>query len=317
MKVSERILVTGAAGFIGAALCRSLMRSGYLVDGIDSLNDYYSVSLKRDRLSGLMRDPRFTFTEADIADSSSLQDRGYWTVVHLAAQAGVRYSLENPNAYLHSNLIGFHNVVEFVRRAGIPRFVYASSSSVYGNQAGELVEPHPGQPQSLYAATKRSNELVASTYSHLYGINTIGLRFFTVYGPWGRPDMAPMLFTRAMLAGDPIRLFNHGSLYRDFTYIDDIVEGMECVLRQPIVKSANHIFNIGRGEKMALGEFVRILSEELGISPIIEMAGMQPGDVYSTHADITALRCYAHYSPKISLKEGIHEFVQWYKRYYR
>ena len=315
--MAERILVTGAAGFIGAALCRRLLSEGYQVDGVDSLNDYYDVGLKQDRLRTMAGDPGFSFEKVDLAESGALVNHGYRTVIHLAAQAGVRYSMENPDAYLESNLIGFHNVMEFVRKNNIRRFVYASSSSVYGNQPGELVEPHPGQPQSLYAATKRSNELVASTYSHLYGINTIGLRFFTVYGPWGRPDMAPMLFTKAMLAGKPIKLFNSGSLYRDFTYIDDIVEGINRVIEKPVMKTESRIFNIGRGEKMALGEFVRILTEELGVQPIIELEGMQPGDVYSTHADTTALRCYAGYSPKVSLAEGVREFVGWYKSYYK
>ena len=312
----ERILVTGAAGFIGAALCRRLLDEGYLVDGIDNLNDYYDVSLKEDRLKTLREDPRFVFKQGDLADSTVLEQKGYTTVVHLAAQAGVRYSLENPDAYLESNLVGFHNVIEFVRKSGIRRLIYASSSSVYGNQPGLLVEPHPGQPQSLYAATKRCNEMVASTYSHLYGINTVGLRFFTVYGPWGRPDMAPMLFSKAMLAGEPIKLFNSGNLFRDFTYIDDIVEGIKRVIEKPTEDRANRVFNIGRGEKMALGDFVRILSEELEVQPIIELAEMQPGDVYSTHADTTALQCYVDYSPQVSLREGIREFVRWYESYY-
>lgn len=314
--MADRILVTGAAGFIGAALCRKLLDKGYLVDGIDNLNDYYDVSLKQDRLKTLRKDPRFTFKRGDLADPTALKDKGYTTVVHLAAQAGVRYSLENPDAYLQSNLVGFHNVIEFARKSGIPRLVYASSSSVYGNQPGVLVEPHVQPPQSLYAATKRSNELVASTYSHLHGLNTIGLRFFTVYGPWGRPDMAPMLFSKAMLAGEPIKLFNSGSLFRDFTYIDDIVEGIQRVIEKPVVEKQDRVFNIGRGEKMALGDFVRILSEELGVQPIIELAEMQPGDVYSTHADTTALQCHVGYAPKVSLQEGIREFVRWYKEYY-
>ena len=313
--MAERILVTGAAGFIGAALCRRLLDAGYLVDGLDSLNNYYEVSLKEDRLKQLKKDPRFIFLHQDLS-SQPIVNEGYSTVVHLAAQAGVRYSIEEPTAYAESNLLGFHNILEFTRKSGTKRLIYASSSSVYGNQSGILVEPHVQPPQSYYAATKRCNELMAGSYSHIYGLNTIGLRFFTVYGPWGRPDMAPMLFTKAILAGEPIKVFNSGSLWRDFTYIGDIVEGIQRILEKPIEEGEGRVFNIGRGEKVALGDFIRVLSKELGVQPVLEFTGMQQGDVVSTHADTTALRLHTGYSPKVSLDEGIQEFVRWYKGYY-
>ncbi len=320
-----KILVTGAAGFIGMHVIERLLENGYAVTGVDNLNDYYEVALKEARLARLTGNSRFNFYRLDIADTKALMDvfagEQPERVIHLAAQAGVRYSLECPEAYVSSNLVGFSHVLEACRHHGVQHLLYASSSSVYGaNKKSPFSESDfVDRPVSFYAATKKANELMAYSYAHLYGFPCTGLRFFTVYGPWGRPDMAYFSFTRDILAGKPIRIFNHGNMVRDFTYIDDIVDGVLCALETPPgedVDGARHtVMNIGNDHPVRLGDFVDTLESLLGVRAIREMCGMQPGDVVSTHADITALRALG-YHPETSIADGLAAFVDWYRRHY-
>ena len=323
-----KILVTGAAGFIGAAVSNALARRGEQVLGIDNLNDYYSPALKQARLDLLKNFENFAFKKMDLADSSAIRSlfaaEKIDAVVHLGAQAGVRYSLENPQAYIDSNITGTLNILESCRHYPVQHLVYASSSSVYGDNAKIpfSVEDRTDNPVSLYAATKKSNELMVSSYTHLFGIPATGLRFFTVYGPWGRPDMAPMLFAKSILEGKPIRVFNHGNMRRDFTYIDDIVEGVVNCLNPDFQDSRiSRIFNIGRGEPVDLMRFIEILDAELRrgrpkCMPLqMEFLPMQPGDVPATWADTTALEKATGYRPKTSLEEGIKHFAKWHLEY--
>src|SRR5512145_589922 len=314
-----KVLVTGAAGFIGMHCAKRLLARGDEVVGIDNLSPYYSVQLKKDRLAELQH-PKFEFTQLDIADADSLQ-KIFGTakpeaVLHLAAQAGVRYSLENPGAYIQTNLVGFANVLECCRRHPPDHLVYASSSSVYGANSelpwseGQNVD----RPVSLYAATKKSNELLAHVYSHLFGLNTTGLRYFTVYGPWGRPDMSAFLFAQAILQGKPIQVFNHGDMQRDFTYIDDIVEGTLRVLDQPV---RNAVYNIGNHQPVGLLDYIAALERAFGKEAKLEMKPMQPGDVKATYADTSALRAAVGFAPSTPLETGLQRFASWYRQYYK
>lgn len=329
-----RILVTGAAGFIGYHLCRRLLDAGHEVVGIDSLNDYYDVRLKHARLSEFGIEatdfiyganyfsaifPAFRFRKLQLEDRGSLErlfaEGCFDRVVNLAAQAGVRYSLENPYAYVDSNVFGFVDLLECCHRHAVKHVLYASSSSVYGGNTKVPFseEDAVNHPVSLYAATKRSDELIAEVYARLYGLPLTGLRFFTVYGPWGRPDMAPMLFSRAILAGEPIRLFNGGDMQRDFTYVDDIVEGIMRLLDQPPSgKIPTEIYNIGCGRPMPLMEFVHTLEKALGRKAQLDLQPMQPGDVPRTWADTSKLQRKIRFHPRVPLRTGIGHFVQWY-----
>ena len=317
-----RILVTGAAGFIGADLSQKLVQAGHEVVGLDNVNDYYDVQLKRDRLTNLEGLENFIFTEFDICDSNQLnelfRENQFDRVVHLAAQAGVRYSLEKPQVYIDSNLVGFGNILEACRNYGNLPLIYASSSSVYGaNRSYPFHESdRVDNPISLYAATKKANELMAHSYSSLYGISTIGLRFFTVYGPWGRPDMAPMRFAKRMLAGEPIPVYNNGDMIRDFTYIDDIIEGVLRVIEKEMLPSYD-IYNIGRGQPVPLMEFVEALEKHLEVEADIHYLPMQDGDVPRTMADITKLERDFGYAPCVNIDEGVRHFASWYKNYCR
>jgi UDP-glucuronate 4-epimerase len=314
-----KVLVTGVAGFIGMHCAKRLLARGDEVVGIDNLSPYYSVQLKKDRLAQIGQ-PKFRFTELDISDSERLArlfekhkpDR----VLHLAAQASVRYSLENPGAYVQANLVGFANLLECCRRNAPGHLVYASSSSVYGAnpQLPWSESQNVDQPVSLYAATKKSNELLAHTYSHLFGLNTTGLRYFTVYGPWGRPDMSPFLFAQAILRGTPIQVFNHGDMQRDFTYIDDIVEGTLRVLDRP---ARNALYNIGNHQPVALLDYIAALERAFGRKAKLEMRPMQPGDVKATYADTSALRAAVGFAPSTPLETGLGRFAQWYREYYK
>lgn len=325
--ISGRVLVTGAAGFIGMHAARALLASGAAVTGIDNFDPYYDVSLKRARLAELAGDPRFTFAEVDLADpaaSAALFERGgFDRVVHLAAQPGVRHSLEHPEAYVRNNLVAFGRVLEGCRRHGVGHLVFASSSSVYGaNHTLPFSEDQRiDHPVSLYAATKCANELMAYSYSHLYALPATGLRFFTVYGPWGRPDQAPMLFTRAILAGEPIRLFNAGRMQRDFTYVDDIVEGLVRVTARVPARDGDSapfaIYNIGNHRAVELGTFVETLERLLGRKAVRTLLPMQPGDVPATFASIDRLREATGFAPTTSLDDGLARFVAWYRDYYR
>ena len=328
MNVGKRnVLVTGAAGFIGMHVAARLLDDGVAVVGVDNLDPYYDVSLKEARLARLSAHPRFTFAQVDLADAGAARvlfgEGGFTDVIHLAAQPGVRHSLANPGAYMVNNLVAFGHVVEGCRHAHIAHLVYASSSSVYGkNHALPFSEDqNVDHPVSLYAATKRANELIAHSYSHLYGLPATGLRFFTVYGPWGRPDMAPMLFTKAILAGEPIRVFNNGKLRRDFTYIDDIVEGVVRVLdRRPAADAdgAPHaIYNIGNHEAVELEAFIATLAGILGRAAIKEYAPMQPGDVPATYAAIDRLSALTGFRPSTPLAQGLAKFVDWYRDYFK
>lgn len=331
-----KILVTGAAGFIGSQLSRRLLARGDQVTGVDNLNDYYDVSLKRARLAMLAKEPGFAFLQLDIADRAAL-DRvlaaaGFDCVVNLAAQAGVRYSLVNPHAYVDSNITGFLNVLEGVRHHG-GHLVYASSSSVYGGGTRlPFRETDPvGHPLSLYAATKRANELMAHSYSHLFGVRATGLRFFTVYGPWGRPDMALFLFTKGILAGEAIPVFNEGRMVRDFTYVDDIVEGVVRVVDQPAsadpawrsddpsAATSNapwRIFNIGNHQRVELMQYIRAIEKALGREARLDLLPMQPGDVAATEADTSALDAAVGFKPATPVEVGVARFVEWYCGYY-
>lgn len=322
-----KVLVTGAAGFIGYHVARRLAETKRCdVLGVDNLNDYYSVELKRARLAELERLENFRFVKVDFADAAAfagIHDHfkpDY--VIHLGAQAGVRYSTENPAAYTHSNITGFVNVLEACRRMPPKHLVFASSSSVYG--AGATVpfgeEANTDHPISYYGATKKSNEVIAHSYAHLYGFTTTALRFFTVYGPWCRPDMAPILFAKAICAGEPITLFNHGRNRRDFTYVDDIVDGVVKVLLYPpdeLPVPPYRIFNIGHNRPVEVVLFVRMLETLLGRTAVVELVPPQPGDMFETCANIDRLRGAIGFTPKIPLEEGLRRFVEWFRAYYR
>jgi UDP-glucuronate 4-epimerase len=331
------VLVTGAAGFCGMHVAKRLLADGETVVGIDNLNDYYDVALKAARLAELSKFPSFRFIRTDIADARSLEavfsaggEFAVDRVVHLAAQPGVRYSLQHPEKYVQSNLVGFANILEACRHARVKHLVYASSSSVYGTNSKSpfSVDDPVDHPVSLYAATKKANELMAHSYSHLYGLPTTGLRFFTVYGPWGRPDMAPWLFTSAILEGRPIDVFNHGKLERDFTYVDDIVEGVVRVLAKapaaggnPSIASQSNapyrVYNIGNANPVPLLEFIETLENALGRRAEKRMLPMQPGDVFRTCASVSALANEFGFAPKTSLKDGLAQWVAWYRSYHR
>ncbi|MGV3486815.1 MAG: NAD-dependent epimerase [Planctomycetaceae bacterium] len=336
-------LVTGAAGFIGFHVTNKLLRLGIDVVGFDVVNDYYSVALKRDRVKAIEQvadEPgsgKFTFVEADLTDQPAVDgmfaDHAFDRVIHLAAQAGVRYSLTHPRSYIQSNIVGFINILEACRHAKTPHLTYASSSSVYGANTSTPFSVHDNvdHPLSLYAASKKSNELMAHTYSHLYRLPTTGLRFFTVYGPWGRPDMALFLFTRAILRGEPIEVFNQGNMRRDFTYIDDIVEGIYRTSEQiaepsstwtgaspdPATSAAPYrVYNIGNNEPISLIDFIEVIEKCLGRKAVRKMMPMQPGDVPQTYADIDALQSAIGFRPETPIETGVARFVQWYRDYY-
>jgi UDP-glucuronate 4-epimerase len=314
------ILVTGAAGFIGFHLSRGLLEKGYRVIGLDSMNEYYDVSLKTSRLEILTPYPDFVFCKEDIQNLPGLkkvfQTHAIDRVCNLAAQAGVRYSLENPFSYQKSNLEGFLNLLEMAREYQVQNFVYASSSSVYGSneKIPFSVEDRVDTPVSLYAATKKANELMAHAYHHLFGFPCTGLRFFTVYGPWGRPDMALFLFTDAILNNRPIDVYNYGRMRRDFTYIDDIVDGTIAAIEKP---HAYEVFNLGNSNTTELMEFIRVIEEELGMEAQKNMMPLQPGDVPATSADIQKSKEMLGFSPKTSIREGIHNFLVWYREHYK
>jgi len=324
----RRVLVTGAAGFIGMHTSAALLARGDVVVGVDNLDAYYDVALKEARLAELAGQRGFAFERLDLADAEAtarlFRDGRFDGVVHLAAQPGVRFSLINPAAYLRANIDAFGHVLEGCRHAKVAHLVYASSSSVYGaNHVLPFSEDQPtDHPVSLYAATKKANELMAHSYAHLYGFPATGLRFFTVYGPWGRPDQAPMLFTRAILAGEPIRVFNHGRMRRDFTYVDDIVEGVVRVLDRPPARASgtgapHAIYNIGNHEAVELDAFIATLERLLGKAAIRDPQPMQPGDVPATYASIDRLRALTGFAPRTPLNEGLGKFVGWYRKYYR
>lgn len=331
-------LVTGAAGFIGMHVCQHLLQRNESVVGVDILNDYYDINLKQARLARLNGKSNFSFIRLDITDMAALTDciadHKVTRVVHLAAQAGVRYSITNPHAYGSSNLVGFLNILEACRHAEVEHLVYASSSSVYGgNRKMPFSEVDPvDHPVSLYAATKRANELMAHSYSHLYGLPTTGLRFFTVYGPWGRPDMSPLLFARAMFEGGTLDVFNHGKMQRDFTFIDDIVEGVIRVLDRPSTADTNYdailpnpatsnapwrIFNIGNHDPVKLFDYIKLMEQAVGKKAIINFKPMQDGDVIATYADTHGLKEWVGFAPSTPLNIGIERFVDWVRCYYR
>ncbi len=320
------VVVTGAAGFIGMHVVERLLAAGYAVTGVDSLDPYYDVTLKEARLKRIAGRPGFRFERVDLAHGPAaarlFRDGGFTHAIHLAAQPGVRYSLVNPEAYLTNNLTAFGHVIEGARHASVEHLVYASSSSVYGasHTLPFSEDQNVDHPVSLYAATKKANELMAHSYSHLFTLPTTGLRFFTVYGPWGRPDMAPMLFTKAILAGLPIRVFNEGRMRRDFTYVDDIAEGVVRVLARPPAADDGApyaIYNIGNHEAVALEAFIATLEHLLGRQAIKEYAPMQPGDVPATYASIERLAAVTGFAPSTPLAEGLARFVAWYRDYYR
>ena len=318
-----KVLVTGVAGFIGMHCARRLLARGDEVIGIDNLTSYYPVELKRARLAQIGGGKNFSFEQADVADSGATQ-RIFEAarpdaVLHLAAQAGVRYSLDNPDAYVQANLVGFANLLEACRRHPPRHLLYASSSSVYGNsdklpwsEAADV-----DRPVSLYAATKKSNELMAHVYSHLFGLPATGLRYFTVYGPWGRPDMSPVLFARAIMDGEPIQVFNHGDMQRDFTYVDDVVEGtLRALDRPPASQPPYCIFNIGNHRPVPLLDYIATLERVLGRKAVLNMQPMQPGDVTATYADTRALADAVGFAPSTPLEEGLLRFAEWFKSYY-
>lgn len=334
----KKILVTGAAGFIGYHLAQRLLQRGDKVVGLDNLNDYYDVSLKESRLKYLTSNVNFSFVKCDLADRAAMESlfamEDFDAVVNLAAQAGVRYSLTNPQAYVDANLVGFMNILEGCRQQQVKHLVYASSSSVYGANTSMPFSVHDNvdHPVSLYAASKKANELMAHTYSHLYRLPTTGLRFFTVYGPWGRPDMALFLFTRAILAGKPIDVFNQGLMRRDFTYIDDIVEGVVRVTDKvalanpdwsgehpdPATSAAPYrLYNIGNNKPIELMHLIETLERALGRSAVKNMLPIQPGDVPATWADVDDLSRDVGFRPETSIEDGVARFVEWYRGYYR
>ncbi|MEC4819056.1 MAG: NAD-dependent epimerase [Scytonema sp. PMC 1069.18] len=328
----KKILVTGAAGFVGFHLTQKLLVNGEDVIGLDNLNDYYDVNLKQARLNQLVNNKNFQFFQLDIANRVEIAELfGKYKpdiVVHLAAQAGVRYSLTHPETYVDTNLVGFANILEGCRHTGVNHLVYASSSSVYGanKKIPFSVSDQVDHPVSFYAATKKANELMAHTYSHLYSLPTTGLRFFTVYGPWGRPDMAYFLFTQSILNGKPIKVFNYGKMRRDFTYIDDIVEGVirvidkipQSLLSTSNIKSAPYkLYNIGNNQPVNLIDFIEILESHLGIKAQKELVPLQPGDIPETYADIEDLVKDTGFKPSIPLEIGLKHFVNWYRSYYK
>lgn len=336
------VLVTGAAGFIGFHLCTKLLERGTPVVGFDNVNPYYDPSLKRARLAKLeaisqSTGTRFQLIEADLEDRAAVEsafaEHSPRKVVNLAAQAGVRYSIENPAAYIQANLVGFGHILEGCRHHGVEHLVYASSSSVYGGNTNLPFSEQQGvdHPVSLYAASKKANELMAHTYSHLYGLPATGLRFFTVYGPWGRPDMALFLFTRAMLEGRPIQVFNRGQMVRDFTYVDDIIESLVRLLDQPAAAdpdfdpaqpnpatswAAHRVFNIGNSNPTPLMDYIEAVEQALGITAEKEFLPMQPGDVPATAADTTALEAWVGFKPNTPVRDGVARFVAWYRQFY-
>ena len=333
-----KVLVTGAAGFIGFHLSQRLLDRGDEVVGLDNLNDYYDVNLKYARLTQIENKPNFRLVKMDLADREGIAElfraEGFDCVVNLAAQAGVRYSLINPHAYVDSNLQGFMNILEGCRHAKVEHLVYASSSSVYGANTNMPFSVHDNvdHPLSLYAASKKANELMAHTYSHLYGLPTTGLRFFTVYGPWGRPDMALFLFTRAILAGEPIDVFNYGKMRRDFTYIDDIVEGVVRTLDHTATANTQwssdqpdpgtsaapyRLYNIGNNNPVELMYLIEVLEEKLGIRAEKNMLPLQPGDVPATYADVDALSADVGFKPATPIEVGVERFVAWYREFYK
>lgn len=338
MKKLGKVLLTGAAGFIGFHMAKRLLDEGYRVVGFDNMNDYYAVKLKEDRLNLLLSHPEFLFVKGDLADQQALfalfSSQQPDIVLHLAAQTGVRYSIENPQVYVDSNLVGFMNVLEACRHFPVEHLLYASSSSVYG---GNRVVPFSTEhsvdhPISLYAATKKSNELMAHAYSHLYGIPTTGLRFFTVYGPWGRPDMAYFSFTKKILAGEAISVFNHGQMERDFTYVDDVVEGVFRLMSRPPQANpdwhedtgllsestaAYKLYNIGNSSPVRLETFIALLESAIGLQAEKQYMDMQAGDVLTTYADVEPLQAATGFHPSRDLGEGLKRFVEWYREYYQ
>lgn len=329
-----KILVTGAAGFIGYHLCQRLLARGDTVTGIDNLNDYYEVSLKEARLAQLSGQAGFRFERMDIADRDGVrrlfEANCFDAVMHLAAQAGVRYSIDHPEKYVDANLVGFANVMEGCRQSKVGHFVYASSSSVYGtNHKIPFSTNDPvDHPMSLYAATKRANELMAHTYSHLFALPATALRFFTVYGPWGRPDMALFKFTRAILTGETVQVFNRGDMIRDFTYVDDIVEGIVRVIDRPPVPGGSYdspatsaapfrIYNIGNNQPVKLMRYIEVLEENLGYKAKLELLPMQAGDVQVTQADVSDLELDVGFRPATTVETGVQRFVEWFRQYYR
>ena len=336
------VFVTGAAGFIGANLCYELIRQKYNVIGLDNINNYYDITLKNARLKRINNFTKknnlgWKFIKGDIENKNFLEEifKNFRpeVVIHLAAQAGVRYSIKNPSVYVSTNLTGFNNVIECCRNFLIKNFIYASSSSVYGgNKKIPFSEKDPvDHPISLYAATKRSNELVAHTYSHLYGLPSTGLRFFTVYGPWGRPDMAPMIFTKNIISKKPIKIFNYGKMFRDFTYVDDVTEAILKLINKPATSeeisqdilnpslswALHKIFNLGNSNSVSIMEFIEIIEDELDIKAVKEFTDIKPGDVEITAADTEKLNSWIGYKPSTSIKKGIREFVKWYKFFYK
>jgi len=333
-----KVLVTGAAGFIGMHVCQLLLARGDQVVGLDNLNDYYDPQLKLDRLARLTALPGFEFVKLDVADRAGMEklfaEGRFERVVHLAAQAGVRYSIENPHAYIESNIVGFTNILEGCRHSGVQHLAYASSSSVYGgNTVMPFSEHHSvDHPVSLYAATKKANELMAHTYSHLFRLPTTGLRFFTVYGPWGRPDMALFLFTKAIIEGRPINVFNHGKMVRDFTYIDDIAEGVVRVLDRPATPEPGYdaslgdparsnapyrVFNIGNHAPIQLMDFIQAIEQAVGREAQKNFMPLQDGDVPATHADVEELAEWTGLRPGMPVPEGVARFVAWYREYFK
>ncbi|MEX0996007.1 MAG: NAD-dependent epimerase [Flavobacteriaceae bacterium] len=337
-KNKQTILVTGAAGFIGYHLCERLLRDGHQVIGLDNINGYYDINLKMARLKELgvtqvsehklsisfKHGDNFQFIKINLEDQVQLpllfKSFAFDSVCNLAAQAGVRYSLEEPMVYVESNIVGFVNLLECMRHHQVKKLIYASSSSVYGNsdKVPFSTDDPVDHPISLYAATKKSNELMAHTYSHLFNIQTIGLRFFTVYGPWGRPDMAMFLFTDAILNDKPIKVFNNGNLSRDFTYIEDIVEGVhKTIIEKPPHNKPYSLYNIGNGNPVKLLDFIEAIEQTIGKKAQKQMLPMQPGDVEQTWADTSSLENGYHYKPNTTVQEGINSFVEWYKKYYK
>lgn len=332
-----KVLVTGAAGFIGAALVKALVTEGHEVVGMDNINDYYAQSIKYARLTDTGIDtstiaegqsvmsthsPRYQFVKMDLTDRVAMEQlfatHRFDAVCNLAGQAGVRYSIDNPFSYVDSNVYGFLNILENCRHYPVQHLVYASSSSIYGmnEQIPYSEEDKTDSPVSLYAATKKANELMAFSYSKLYGIPATGLRFFTVYGPWGRPDMAPFLFMKSILEGRPIRVFNHGNMQRDFTYIDDIINAVLLVLAKPSLAAVPHrVYNIGHSSPVQLMDFIKVIEEVTGHRAIMKMEEMQPGDVTCTYADITHLQHDFGFVPRVSIQQGIHSFYQWFQEY--
>lgn len=331
------ILITGAAGFIGSTLALRLLERGDTVYGIDNLNDYYSVALKEARLARIAKNPNFHFQKLDIADRDGVaklfSENQFDAVMNLAAQAGVRYSLVNPHAYVDANLVGFVNLMEGCRHSKVGHFVFASSSSVYGANTKQPFSEHDNvdHPVSLYAASKKANELMAHSYAHLFGMSCTGLRFFTVYGPWGRPDMALFLFTKGILEGTPIKVFNNGQMVRDFTYIDDIVEGVVRVIDRPAKPNPAwsgdspdsatsyapyRVFNIGNSSPVELLHYIRVLEDCLGKKAVMQMLPMQDGDVPSTVADVSELQAATGFKPATTVETGIRRFVDWYRSYH-